>query len=210
MPRKEPNRVHTQKEPSHKPDTRTPNPSVSRRALNSTNPRAHVWELRQPGELPDKPYETGTDKQERLIHASRRFVALSQMKLARTRQEAITTVKDILANFIGTEQFACIIFRDHRRRLECLFSMGVNDRQIADLELASGATEALLDSATRTGATVVPLRLQDEPFGFIVIFTLLPQKNGMERGDFELCDLLSQHAAACLSRHRFATEQVTQ
>jgi hypothetical protein len=156
------------------------------------------------------------------IHTSRLFVALSQMNLASTQQEAITTVTEILTNFIGTEQFACLTFRKDRTQLECLFSMGVDEDRIAALELASEEMAALLQSETQFGmngcagysfsdlVAAVPLRWKDEPFGLIVILALLPQKNSLELWDYALCDLLSEHAAACISRNRVATGDVTQ
>ena len=59
--------------------------------------------------------------------------------------------------------------------------MGIDDDRIAELELASEETEALLGSETRMSmnglagcngsepVAVVPLKLKDEPFGLIVI-----------------------------------------
>jgi len=57
----------------------------------------------------------GTNADEKFVLASRQFLSLSQMKGASTRQEAIATVKDILTNFIGTEQFACLMFQKAKR-----------------------------------------------------------------------------------------------
>ena len=55
---------------------------------------------------------------------------------------------------------------------------------------------------------VVPLRLKDEPFGLIVILALLPQKNSLELWDYALCDLLSKHAAACISRNAHCNRRI--
>ena len=92
--------------------------------------------------------------------------------------------------------------------------------RIAALELASEEMEALLGSETRISTNgragcngsepvaAVPLRLKDEPFGLIVILAFLPQKNGLERRDYALCDLISKHAAACISRNASTTVDV--
>jgi hypothetical protein len=98
--------------------------------------------------------------------------------------------------------------------------MGVDDDQIAALELGSVEMAALLCGKTRVGrnggigrhcsepVAVVPLRLKDEPFGLIVILALLPQKNALEHWDYELCDLLCKHAAACILRNTHATGEM--
>lgn len=174
---------------------------------------AHIRQLQQLAGLQDNNRNLSVNADSAFIRASRLLVAHSQMNSASTRQEAIATVTEILVNFIGTERFACLTFRKDRRQLECLFSMGIDDDRIAELELASEETEALLGSETRMSmnglagcngsepVAVVPLKLKDEPFGLIVILALLPQKNGLERRDYALCDLLSKHAAACISRN---------
>ena len=207
------------KRPSH---TRGKGSPVARRSVDPASVPAHIRELQQQhlAVLRDKDRGLSVNAHNGLNHASRLFVAFSQMILASTQQEAITTVKEILANFIGTEQFACLRFRKDRKQLECLFSMGVDDDRVAALELASEEMEALLRSDTRIGMNgfsgyasseliaVVPLRLEDEPFGLIVILALLPQKDGLEYSDYALCDLLSKHAAACISRNHIATEDM--
>ena len=190
---------------------------------DSANFHTHTHRLQQRlAELQGKKFEPDVKAHDELIHTSRLFVALSQMNLATTQQEAITTVTEILTNFIGTEQFACLTFREDRQKLKCLFSMGVDDSRIAALELASEQLASLLRSETPCGISacagysfpdlvaVVPLRWRDEPFGLILILALLPQKNSLELWDYALCDLLSEHAAACISRNAIATGCVTQ
>jgi hypothetical protein len=196
-----------------------PDAQVPRNAADSDGIHAHTRRLQQRlAELQGKKCESSLKAHEGFIHTSRLFVALSQMNLASTQEEAITTITEILTNFIGTEQFACLTFREDQRQLECLFSMGVDEDRIAALELASEEMAALLRSEPQIGMSgcaglsfsdlvaVVPLRWRDEPFGLIVILALLPQKNSLELWDYALCDLLSEHAAACISRKRIATE----
>lgn len=148
---------------------------------------------------------------------SRRRVALSQMNAARNRQEAIATVKEILINFIGTEQFACLQFNERQRRPECLFSMGVDEHQLATLsaetaEIATALTGSAMfhDHESRAEnpsgiIAAVPLKLGKELMGVIVVFDLLPQKNGWEHIDHAMFELLSDHAAASIARKRETT-----
>ena len=152
------------------------------------------------------------EAEEQFVLASRLFVALSRMNLAHNRQEAITTLTEILTNLIGTEQFACIAFHKHSGQLACLFSMGVENESLAKLSIESELSKALLRGETVNGTldadnspatvTAVPLMLRDEAFGAILVFGLLPQKNELERMDHALLELLSKHAAPSLTRRR--------
>ena len=149
-----------------------------------------------------------TNAEEELVLASRQFLSLSQMKGASTRQEAIATVKDILTNFIGTEQFACLMFQKGQPRSECLFSMGVGDDQLASLR---SDTQVITDTVAEKPpgvVAVVPLRLREEMVGAIVVLGLLPQKNSLENVDYALFDLLSEHAAASIVSGREAMMDV--
>jgi len=206
-----------------KPAAKLPNAQVCQNPADSADLCAHTKRLQQRlAELQGQQCEPDVKAHDEFIHTSRLFVALSQMNLASTRQEAITTVTEILTNFIGTEQFACLTFRDDRKKLKCLFSMGVDDDRIAALELASEEMASLLRSETQFGMSAcagysfsdlvaaVPLRWKNELYGLIVILALLPQKNSLELWDYALCDLLSEHAAACFSRDVIATGGVTQ
>ncbi len=221
MPRKKTNRIDPRKGPSPKRVKGAPHARAPRHPINSASTLDHIKQLQQQlAELQDKKRALIVKADDEFIRSSRLFVALAQMNLASTQQEAISTVTEILTNFIGTEQFACLTFRKDRRQLECLFSMGVDDDRIAALELASEEMAGLLRGETQTGTNgcigynfsdliaVVPLRLKDKPFGLIAILTLLPQKKGLECWDYALCDLLSKHAAACISRYHIATEEM--
>lgn len=149
-----------------------------------------------------------TNVDEKFVLASRQFLSLSQMKGASTRQEAIATVKDILTNFIGTEQFACLLFQKGQTGPNCLFSMGVGDDQLASLR---SDTQAFTDTVAEKPpgvVAVVPLRLREEVVGAIVVFGLLPQKNNLENVDYALFDLLTEHAAASIVSRREAIVDV--
>lgn len=220
MPSKKPTRVDDLKGPTHKRGGKTPRAQVPQHPADTASVPAPIRQFQQLTGLQGNNRDLSVNADHAFIRASRLLVAHSQMNLASTRQEGITTVTEILVNLIGTERFACLTFHKDRRQLECLFSMGIDDDRIAALELASEEMEALLGSETRISmngragcngsepVAVVPLRLKDEPFGLIVILAFLPQKNGLERRDYALCDLLSKHAAACISRNANATGNV--
>src|SRR5689334_10680046 len=58
----------------------------------------------------------------------RMFVVLSQLHLADGEYNAMAIVHDVLTNFIGTEDFACVMFGAASHRL--MFSMGVSDARV--------------------------------------------------------------------------------
>lgn len=193
-------RIDDRKRTSHQPTETAPVPG-------------HIRQLQQQlAGLRETRRDPAVKADDALLQTSRLFIALSRMNLACTQQEAIATVSEILVNFIGTERFVCLVFGKDRKQLRCLFSMGVDDEQIAELESASEEMRAALRGGTWIGinsqagrdwaepVAIVPLKLKDESFGLILILGLLPQKSGLERADYALCDLLSNHAAACISR----------
>ena len=136
-------------------------------------------------------------------------VVLSQLNLARTQQEAIAVVHDVLTNLIGTEQFACVMFCDTAHRTFC--SMGVSDAVVRSVVGCVGSSfhrmistgETVIRDNSRTDQSdfiaAIPLRAQKEVVGAVVIFNLLPQKNGFERRDFALFETLTQHAAGSIA-----------
>jgi hypothetical protein len=140
------------------------------------------------------------------LHIMRRmFVVLSQLHLAASATEATAVVHDVLTNFIGTEQFACVLFGERAHRN--VISMGVTEARVSSVVGDPGSSfETLMRS--RLGFTpephpaldpaivaAFPLFLHGDVAGAVVIFGLLPQKNGVERLDLALFDLLSKHAA---------------
>lgn len=144
----------------------------------------------------------------------RMFVVLSQLHLADGDYNAMAIVHDVLTNFVGTEEFACVLFGVTAHHVE--FSMGVNDARVHTLVGCPGSPfERLMREGRlvshesrsldmRDYLVAFPLMKKNAVVGAVIIFQLLTQKNGIERLDRELFDLISRHAAPAFLKHTAA------
>lgn len=126
---------------------------------------------------------------ERQAAAEQRVGQLAQLQAAvRQLHEAVlpadvlTTIKEIVANLIGSEEMG-IYARRPGGGLTLLDGIGV------DTDRAGDDADVVASIPLHMGGTVV---------GLIAIFRLLPQKKELEAVDHELFALLSTHAALAL------------
>jgi GAF domain-containing protein len=125
------------------------------------------------------------------------------------QEDAIEGVREIVANFLGSEEMG--LFRVDRRTetFEVFWSFGIDLEQY-DLLRALGDTglqrvmrgECHVDLGTRerSGAMAkaqafVPISVADQTIAILAIFRLLPQKVAFDKSDMELFKLLSDEAA---------------
>lgn len=142
---------------------------------------------------------------ERLHAASARL--LQALELG----DVYEAIGEIIGNLVGSEEVA--IFRHHAadQIFSVVWSVGVEKGTIEQFGLGAG----LIGRAAHEGASqflsrkpgtpllshesrltaCIPLRLDREVIGVIVILGLLPQKNGLEWADFELLKFLETYGA---------------
>lgn len=129
------------------------------------------------------------------------------------RAAVLGSMKEIVINLVGSEEFAILELDGNALRLADSFGMGEDD--CVDLSSETGLVGRVLatgepwiegrsDAAGRTAAerdltACIPLRVESEVFGAIAIFRLLPQKSsGLVDVDYELLDLLAAQAGTAL------------
>jgi hypothetical protein len=120
--------------------------------------------------------------EQRLGQVAQLQAAVRQLHEAALPADVLTTIKEIVANLIGSEEMG-IYARRPGGGLTLLDGIGVDTDQPGD------------------GADVVasiPLHMGGAVVGLIVIFRLLPQKRELEPVDHELFALLSTHAGLAL------------
>lgn len=118
--------------------------------------------------------------EQRVGHLAQLQAATLQLHEARLPADVLTTIKEIVANLIGSEEMGIYARRP--------------DGSLALLDgIGDAATSDFADAVVS-----VPMMLEDRPIGVIAIFRLLPQKAGLEGNDHELFALLSKHAAIAL------------
>lgn len=140
------------------------------------------------------------------------FVASNQLHSSLTPRRVTRRIKEVLAQLVGAERYAIYLANPERSELVPIASEGVAGEQLGPLDAATGRLGEVVsrgaayvdeeaDSSQGTleaPAAIVPLHIDDEIVGAIVIFATLPQKTSFANIDFELFKLLGQHAAAAL------------
>ncbi len=148
------------------------------------------------------------------------YVATYQLHATLDPAEVQATIAEIAINLLGAEQFVLLLRRDDAPGCELALIEGAH----ADLdplyggEVYSGGdpvVDATLgDGVLRLGPTgdskalaAVPLRVQNDIVGALVLLKLLDHKPILRAEDRDLLDLLSAHAASALFAARlFATK----
>ncbi len=138
------------------------------------------------------------------------YVASYQLHSTLNYDEVVKTVKDITINMMGGEVFGVYLLDSAANRLVMIAHEGMEGREdgipiddgpIADV-LQSGDARFVETKPEYTDGDVpvayLPLQIGDDPFGIIVIYKLLIQKEGFRTLDFELVELLGKHAASAI------------
>ncbi len=148
------------------------------------------------------------------------YVATYQLHATLTPGEVLQTVAEIAVNLLGAEAFAVLLRRDGGQGFEVALAQGfgsgeyplfageeyVGGEKAVDATLADG-TLRLAPIPNSNVVAVVPLKVQGEIVGALVVLKLLPHKPSLRPEDRELLDLLSAHAASALFAARiFATK----
>jgi GAF domain-containing protein len=153
------------------------------------------------------------------------YVATYQLHATLDPAEVQATIAEIAINLLGAEQFVLLLRRDEvpeeeDRGYEIALIEGFYDEEQS---LYSGDSytggdpvvdTTLLDGVLRLGPTAespalaaVPLRVQNEIVGALVVLKLLDHKPILRGEDRDLLDLLSAHAASAIFAARlFATK----
>ena len=130
------------------------------------------------------------------------YVASYQLHGTLDRDAVLSAMQEIVVNLVGSEEFA--IFEEGLDgTLHPVAAIGMPDT--AAMLQAPLVIDALVSGETRVGDAVqdemiacVPLALDGNVSGAIVIGRLLAHKQALETLDFELFDLLAKHAATAL------------
>ncbi len=126
------------------------------------------------------------------------------------QSDAIEAVREIVSNFLGSEEMALFDFRGVEART--MWSFGAH---AGKCNLRDALSEKDLGTITRGECVVedsgsgpvgsikraqafVPLRLEGRTMGVLAILQLLPQKAGFDAADMDLLKLLSKEAGKAL------------
>lgn len=148
------------------------------------------------------------------------YVATYQLHATLDPAEVQATIAEIAINLLGAEQFVLLLRRDEGVGYEISLLEGMYDGVLPlyDGETYKGGDpmvdQTLKDGVLRLGPTgesqalaAVPLRVQNDIVGALVVLKLLDHKPILRAEDRDLLDLLSAHAASAMFAARlFATK----
>jgi hypothetical protein len=150
---------------------------------------------------------SGADTNDVRVEAARKRLTES-----RGHEDAIEGLREIVANFLGSEEI--VLFKVDRRTasFQVFWSFGI-DSEDYDLPRALGEAglqhvmrgECHVEAPAHNRASAaskvqafVPLRFANQTVAILAILRLLPQKVGFDRSDMELFKVLSDEAAGPL------------
>jgi len=124
---------------------------------------------------------------------------------------------EIGSNLIACEQMALLVTSEQQDRVAFVGSVGFNPKQIEAIRrnakriledapadsiyIKNGAEDRSFLSSLGINARI-PFWLDSSTKGAIVLFDLLPQRNGLDAGDRELLKLLCAYTGPCLAANK--------
>ena len=162
---------------------------------------------------------------ERNFSLANLYIASYQLHGTLDRTAVLASVREIIANMIGSEEMAVLEMDESGKTLSLVDSCGVEPARYSKVELGAGVIGevgatgqpylAPTDGETPANGeelltACIPLKLDDRVVGAIAIFRLLEQKKALTEPDHELFDLLSIHVASalyCTREHSTQTER---
>lgn len=149
------------------------------------------------------------------------YVATYQLHATLEPAEVQATIAEIAINLLGADQFVLLLRRDEGEGYEIALREGSYDGGVVsfydgdsykggdpmvDLTLKDGVLR-LGPTAESQALAAVPLRVQNDIVGALVVLKLLDHKPILRAEDRDLLDLLSAHAASAMFAARlFATK----
>ena len=148
------------------------------------------------------------------------YIATTELHRGRSVRQVLRILKELLSQLLGAGAFAVYFVTEDASDLLALASEGVPAASVARLSVEGspvgraftrGAVESADEIDTSKGtieapAAVIPLDLDGQKVGAVVIFSTLPQKTEWVAADGELFRLLGQNAAPALVHARLYSE----
>ena len=147
----------------------------------------------------------------RSAEAASLYIAVHRLHSTLDRGQVLQALEEILASLVGCEQLAVCERRGSEATLMPVATTGLPPGRVTPLRPPTGVVERVLSSgqvwigdgsgADLFGYTLtacVPLNVDGEITGVIVLFGLLAHKVALEPADIELLEVLSQHAGTAL------------
>lgn len=147
------------------------------------------------------------------------YVASHQLHSTLELRELTQIIVEILLNFIGAKTFAIQLVDEERHVLRTLASEGIEKARVPERHTSTQVAELMTGGGaffssgpmgarpvTSPPAVGVPLKIGNKVVGLILVWELLAQKTGLVDVDFELFNLLGDHAGSALQSAKLNAE----
>ena len=144
------------------------------------------------------------------LHFASLYVTLARLYGAATQEEVLSVLREIIANVIGSEEAAVLDLTGDSLRIRAEFGadLAADRKPLANGHFRETALSGKVWGGECPGdapnpdlkglSACIPLKFNNRVTGAIAIFSLLPQKQELTSNDFEVMDVLSDHAARAL------------
>jgi len=141
------------------------------------------------------------------------YVAVNSLHAATEPAAVIDALREIVANLLGSEEFALFETDAGNGHIRLVAASGVAAFRFETLELGTGVIGTVAETGRqhirREGGcgqsgsdesitACLPLRIGTTVTGVLAIFQLLPHKGTLDAPDFDLFEVLSAHLAPAL------------
>lgn len=150
------------------------------------------------------------------------YVASHQLHSTLDFEEIVMIIMEIMINLIGGEKFSILLLDEPSGVLTPVASEGMEAGELKKVKLGDGIIgrvaqtgeshferdlEKLRPSSPMQPIVCIPLRIKDEIFGVVALFSLMEQKKKkLTRVDEELFSMLAGHAATAIFSARLYSQ----
>ncbi len=151
------------------------------------------------------------------------YVASYQLHSTLDLFEVLEIITEIIINLVGAQSFGVLLFNEKKGVLEPVSSNGIPREALPSVRSGEGIIGSVAQSGdtyycesmdrphavdTSNPLVVVPLKIQDETIGLIVVYQFLSQKEKLEKIDYDLFSLLAAHAATAIFSSRLYGDSI--
>jgi hypothetical protein len=141
------------------------------------------------------------------------YVASYRLHSTLNYLEVIGTLKEIVINLVGAERFGVYFLENGEGKLSLITHEGLENIENGTVTIGNGpvgevaasgdvfVTEPdtdLHDMDADRPIACIPMKVGDDVLGVVAIYTLLVQKEGFQTLDYELFEMLGNHAATAV------------
>lgn len=156
-------------------------------------------------------------------HLAQVAATRTRLQAAETADEAVEAIREVIANLLGSEEMALYSVDRECSVVWLRWSFGVDANRYMMFDLmqephlaaaVDGATflrnvpddENLLSIPAPVNG-LIPLLVDGQTVGVLVVFGLLTQKEAFDHADFQVCQAISNYGAKAMNTRPWTPEQ---